>query len=106
MTGKPMVRPELVGLGPVARQKVLDEVAVKGGRCGSCGGTDFEVGYALYLGYLFLDEDSDAYMVALTCRTTNCTQPRTAIVLPEKAFLSDGEEARAATWLAGAPGGA
>jgi hypothetical protein len=106
MTAQPMVRPELVRLEPVARQKVLDEVAVKGGHCGSCGGTDFEVGYALYLGYLFLDEDSDAYMVALTCRNTGCTFPRTAIVLPEKAFLSDGEKARAAARSAGAPGGA
>jgi hypothetical protein len=106
MTAEPMVRPELVRLEPLARQKVLDEVAVKGGHCGSCGGIDFEVGCALYLGYLFLNEDSDAYMVALTCRNTDCTHPRTAIVLPERAFLSDGEEARAATWLAGAPGSA
>lgn len=102
----PMVRPELISLVPVDRDHVLEQLAVKGGHCESCGGTDFDVGHALYLGYLFLDEDGDAYMVALTCRNPECGQ-RTAIRLNEKDFLSRGEtEARAATWLASAPAGA
>jgi hypothetical protein len=99
-----VVRPELVSLVPADRDRVLQLVAAKGGHCESCGGTDFEVGHALYLGYLFLDEDDDAYMVALTCRNPECGQPHTAIRLRENDFLSgDGTAARAATWLASAP---
>lgn len=99
----PAVRPELISLVPVDRDRVLAQLAAKGGHCESCGQTDFEVGHALYLGYLFLDEDNDAYMVALTCRNHECGQ-RTGIRLREKDFLSRGEtDARAATWLASAP---
>jgi hypothetical protein len=102
-----MVRPELISLDTAERDRVLAMVAAKGGHCEACGETDFTVGHALYLGFLFLDEDDDAYMVALMCRNPNCDQPRTAIRLREKDFLSgDGSEARAATWLASAPGGA
>jgi hypothetical protein len=98
------LRPELISLIPGDRDRVLAHVAAKGGHCETCGATDFNVGHALYLGFLFLDEDDDAYMVALTCRHPQCTQPHTAIKLREKDFLSgDGEEARAATWLASAP---
>lgn len=101
------VRPELVSLNPAERECVLDHVAAKGGHCEGCGGTDFEVGYALYLGYLFLDEDNDAYMVALTCRNRDCPKPKTGIRLKEQDFLRDRDgEARAATWRASAPGGA
>lgn len=99
------VRPELVKLSHAERACVLEHVAAKGGHCEGCSGTDFDVGHALYLGYLFLDEDDDAYMVALRCRTKDCPKPRTAIRLAEKSFLRDrDEEARAATWLASAPG--
>ncbi|MGA8546823.1 MAG: hypothetical protein WB785_16395 [Mycobacterium sp.] len=103
MTEVDRVRPELISLVPVDRDRVLAQVAAKGGHCESCGQTDFEVGHALYLGFLFLDEDSDAYMVALTCCNPECGQ-RTGIRLREKDFLSRGEtDARAATWLASAP---
>jgi hypothetical protein len=97
------VRPELISLAPTDRDRVMGLVVARGGHCESCGGTDFEVGHALYLGFLFLDEDDDAYMVALTCRNPECGK-RTAIRLRENEFLSAGEgEARAATWLASAP---
>ncbi len=77
------------------------------GTARAAAATDFDVGHALYLGYLFLDEDDDAYMVALTCRNRDCPKPRTAIRLAEKDFLHDrDEEARAATWRASVPGGA
>lgn len=103
MTNSDGVRPELISLVPVDRDRVVAQVAAKGGRCESCGGTDFEVGHALYLGFLFLDEDNDAYMVALTCRNPECGQ-HTGIKLREKDFLSRDESvARAATWLASAP---
>ncbi len=83
-----MVRPELIDLNSAARQRVLENVSVKGGHCGQCGATDFEVGRAMYLGYLFLNEDDDAYMVALSCRNPDCPMPRTAIVLRRDDFLS------------------
>ncbi|WP_414688724.1 hypothetical protein [Mycobacterium sp.] len=106
LSDEPMVRPELINLVPADQDRVLEHLAAKGGHCEGCGAIDFTVGRALYLGFLFLDEDDDAYLVALTCRNPKCAQ-RTAIGLREKDFLSRGEtEARAATWLASAPGGA
>lgn len=86
-----LVRPELIALYPAARERVSAQIAAKGGHCECCGAKDFDVGDALYLGFLFLDEDTDAYMVALTCRNPDCAKPRTGIVLPRKAFLSDGD---------------
>jgi hypothetical protein len=69
----------------------LHQVTAKGGHCESCGATDFDVGDALYLRFLFLDEDDDAYLVALTCRNRDCAQPRTAIKLRDKDFLDQTE---------------
>lgn len=86
-----VVRPELISLKSDARQRVLQQVTAKGGHCESCGGTDFDVGDALYLGFLFLDEDDDAYLVALTCRNPDCAQPRTAIKLRDKDFFDQTE---------------
>lgn len=83
------VRPELVCLKSAERQQVAELVAVKGGRCAACGGKHFEVGHALYLGFLFLNEDDDAFMVALTCRNPDCPKPRTGIVLAANEFLTD-----------------
>ena len=82
------VRPELTSLDTVARNRVLEQVKAKGGHCEACGATDFAVGDALYLGYLFLNEDADAYMVALTCRNPDCPKPRTAIRLRDTDFLT------------------
>ncbi|TDH49752.1 hypothetical protein E2F47_19615 [Mycobacterium eburneum] len=81
-----MVRPELIELDSPERHRVLDQIAAKKGHCDSCGGTEFEVGAALYLGFLFLDEDTDAYMIALTCRNRDCARPRTGVVLHENEF--------------------
>jgi hypothetical protein len=85
-----MVRPELITLDTASRERVREQIAATGGYCECCGAKDFDVGRALYLGFLFLDEDLDAYMVALTCRNPDCAKPRTGIVLPEKDFLSNG----------------
>lgn len=99
-----VVRPELVSLNVAEREAVLEQVGAKGGHCEACGGTEFDVGDALYLGFLFLDEDNDAYMVALTCRNPDCPKPRTGIKLPEKDFLSrSADEARAASWTVELP---
>jgi hypothetical protein len=82
-----MVRPELIQLDDAAGKRVREQIEAKGGHCEGCGGTDFGVGDALYLGFLFLDEDQDAYMVALTCRNPDCPVPRTGIRLRDRDFL-------------------
>jgi hypothetical protein len=69
------------------RRRVLLKVEENGVVCGSCGSVDFEVGEALYLGFLFLSEDRDAYMVALTCKDAGCESPRTGIRLHQLDFL-------------------
>lgn len=92
MTRTDGVRPELIDLQSVERERVSELVAVKGGHCAGCGAKDFAVGRALYLGFLFLDEDDDAFMVALTCGNAECPAPRTGIVLPANEFLSDYRE--------------
>jgi hypothetical protein len=96
MSAETMVRPELISLDATCRERVLQQIAAKGGHCGHCGATDFDVGDVLYLGFLFLDEDLDAYMVALTCRNPECASPRTGIVLRDKEFLTPAEDAVAA----------
>ncbi|MDD4867208.1 MAG: hypothetical protein PHQ28_08865 [Mycobacterium sp.] len=68
---------------------MLDQIAATGGRCETCGATDFAVGDTMIMGFLFLDEDADAYMVALTCRNPDCPKPRSGIRLRGKDFLSE-----------------
>ncbi|OBK44598.1 hypothetical protein [Mycobacterium sp. 1081908.1] len=89
MTADVMVRPELIALDGNARERVAEQIAAKGGYCECCGAKGFDVGGALYLGFLFLDEDRDNYMIALTCRNPDCAKPRTGIVLSGKDFLGD-----------------
>ncbi len=99
-----MVRPELVTLKAAERGRVLEQMALTNRRCDGCGGTSFSAGDALYLGFLFLDEDQDAFMIALTCRNPDCPRPHTGIALPEHDFLlSRGEEVRAASWTVPVP---
>ena len=76
-------------LSEAQKQRVIEKVEERGFTCGSCGSNDFEVGEALYLGFLFLDEDNDAYMVALTCKEPDCDTPRTGIRLHEADFLKE-----------------
>lgn len=71
------------------KQRVLEKVGERGVTCGSCGSNDFEVGEALYLGFLFLDEEHGMYLVALTCEESRCDTPRTGIKLHESEFLHD-----------------
>jgi hypothetical protein len=67
-------RPELIALDPTARERVSAQIAAKGGYRECCGAKDFDVGDALFLGFPFLDEDTDAYMVAPTCRNPDCAK--------------------------------
>jgi hypothetical protein len=69
------------------QQRVLGKVEERGFFCRSCGSGDFEVGEALYVGFLFLSEDHDNYVVALTCTNTDCRTPRTGIKLRGAEFL-------------------
>ncbi|OBB99278.1 hypothetical protein A5782_23460 [Mycobacterium sp. 852002-40037_SCH5390672] len=89
------MRPELISLDSAACQRVQEQIAAKGGHCEACGTTDFAVGAAMIMGFLFLDEDADAYMVALTCRNPDCPKPRTGIRLCGKDFLSEEQRASA-----------
>lgn len=89
------VRPELLRLDSAARGRVVDLIGVKGGHCEACGAVDFAVGDAMIMGFLFLDEDADAYLVALTCRNLECPKPRTGIRLCGTDFLSEEQRASA-----------
>ena len=71
------------------RRRVLAKVRQRRLRCGSCDSDDFDIGGALYLGFLFLDEDTDMYMVALTCKEPGCANPRTGIKLHGAEFLEE-----------------
>ena len=48
------------------------------------------VGEAMEMGFLFLDKEHGAYMVALTCENPDCDAPRTGIRLHGSEFLWDG----------------
>ena len=69
------------------QQRVLEKVEERGFVYGSCGSGAFDVGKALYVGFLFLSEDHDNYVVALTCTNTDCRTPRTGIKLRGAEFL-------------------
>jgi hypothetical protein len=75
------------GLTEGQKRRVLGKIEERDLTCGSCGSDDFEVGEALYVGFLFLSEDHDNYVVALTCTNTDCRNPRTGIKLRGAEFL-------------------
>ncbi len=76
-------------LNQAERRRVREKIRRRALRCGSCGADDFEVGEALYMGFLFLDEDLDMHMVALTCKEPDCPNPRTGIKLRGAEFLEE-----------------
>lgn len=84
-----MIRPENKVLNEEQKRRVIEQVGRRGFTCGSCGASDFEVGEALYLGFLFLDDEHGNYMVALTCEKPGCDTPQTGIRLHESEFLRD-----------------
>jgi hypothetical protein len=75
-------------LGGEEKRRVLEQVELKGFTCGGCGSGDFEVGEALYLGFLFVGEQHGSYMVGLTCENPGCETPRIGIRLRESDFSS------------------
>lgn len=80
-------RPEITMLTDGQKNRILDEMRRKAGTCPACGGKEFIVGDALYLGFLYVSENLDAYMIALTCTNPGCPAPRTGIRLPGSQFL-------------------
>jgi hypothetical protein len=70
---------DLVTLDEARRGRVRAQLARERIGCGACGGTAFTVGDALYLGYLFRSERTDAWMVALTCTAPGCPSPHSAV---------------------------
>ena len=76
-------------LDDTQKRRVLEKVRERGFACENCGSTDFEVGDSLYLGFLFLSEDLDDYMVALICSNPDCGEPRTGIRMHEADFLKE-----------------
>ncbi|MGH3145810.1 MAG: hypothetical protein ACRDTR_08415 [Rubrobacter sp.] len=84
-----MVIGENMTLDENQKRRVLAKVEERNFTCGNCGADDFEGGDALYLGFLFLSEEHDNYMVALTCKEPDCETPRTGIKLREAEFLKE-----------------
>jgi hypothetical protein len=89
-----VIRPEIEDLNANQKRRVLEKARDQGITCGSCGSQDFEVGGALYLGFLFLNEDNDTHIVALTCKKPDCETPRTGIKLHEADFLKETSDER------------
>lgn len=81
-------RPDITPLTTDQKKRVLEQVCNRRGSCRCCGSTTFTVGDALYLGYLFLSEDQDAYMVGLCCTNPHCPTPHTGVRLPAAQFLA------------------
>ena len=88
MTTTPSGRPDITTLTTKQKKRALEHVWQHQRRCRYCGNTTFTVGDALYLGYLFLSEDQDAYMVGLSCTNPHCPTPHTGVRLPAAQFLS------------------
>ena len=84
-----MIIRENTELTEYQRRRVLERVEERNFTCANCGSGEFEVGEALGMGFLFLDEEPGTYMVALTCENPGCGSPRTGIRLHRSAFLWD-----------------
>jgi hypothetical protein len=70
---------DLVTLDEAQHERVRAQLARERLACGACGGTAFTVGDALYLGFLFRSERTDAWMVALTCTAPGCPSPHSSV---------------------------
>lgn len=80
--------PDVTALSGEERERVLIAARRERAKCPSCGCRKFQVGDALYLGFLFVSETPDAWFVALTCRNRSCAAPHTGLRLREKDFLA------------------
>lgn len=86
---RPAQRPEITPLDEQQRDRVRSALRRRRPACPNCGNRRrWSVGDALPLGFLFLDEERDAYMIGLTCRRRNCPSPRTGIIMRADDFLT------------------
>ncbi|HEY7053277.1 MAG TPA: hypothetical protein VH496_14260 [Mycobacterium sp.] len=83
------VRPEITALSAEQRARVYAQLDRRHATCACCGHRDFSVGDALYLGFLFVNEEPGTYMVALTCTNDDCRDPRTGIRLQRSEFFDE-----------------
>jgi hypothetical protein len=81
------IRSDITVLTDEQKDRVRQQLRRRLGSCQHCGGEEFLIGEALFLGFLFRSEDSDAFMVALTCLNPECPAPRTGIRLAGPQFL-------------------
>lgn len=77
---------QLTELTPEERWHVAAWVRSNRVHCPRCGQRTFEVGDALYLGFLFVNAELDEWVVALTCTNPACPAPRTGVKLREHDF--------------------
>lgn len=80
-------RPELVVLTADEKHWVRVRAWAHGFRCPGCRRRQFDVGDALFLGFLFVTAGPADYRVALTCRHRSCPAPHTGITLRAGEFL-------------------
>lgn len=97
-------RPELTVLTGEQRDRVAKRMRRHRTRCAACGSADFGIGDALYLGFLFLSEEQDVYLVGATCTEPACPEPRIGVRMREDELFK-GEEPAGGRALrrAGAP---
>jgi hypothetical protein len=86
------VRPEITVLSAEQKHRVAKQLRRYGITCTSCGSEDLDIGDGLYLGFLFLREEQDSYLIALTCDNPDCLAPRTGVRVHESQFLDKGQE--------------
>ncbi len=85
-------RPEITVLSAEQKHRVAKQLRRHRITCTSCGSEDLDIGDGLYLGFLFLHEEQDSYLIALTCKNPDCPAPRTGVRAHESQFLDNGEE--------------
>ncbi|MBP0457131.1 hypothetical protein [Streptomyces montanisoli] len=82
------LRPEITPLSEEQRRRAHSVLRRHGAACPGCGNSRrLAIGDALHLGFLFLDEAPDAYMLAVTCPRRSCPARRSGIVLRGGEFL-------------------
>ncbi|WP_182906393.1 hypothetical protein [Microbispora sp. H13382] len=82
-----MARPEVMPLGGSQRERVRARLRSEHTVCRACGGVDLVIGDALFLGFVFHSEPTDAYMIGLTCANPSCPARYTGIRLRAREFL-------------------
>ena len=92
MSAEWAARPEITVLSAEQKHRVAKQLRRHRITCTSCGSEDLDIGDGLYLGFLFLHEEQDSYLIALTCNNPDCLAPRTGVRMHESQFLGNGQE--------------